>query len=276
MPLYNLLKDPKADPAAVKKAAADLQGSGLSRFFKELRPGNTDKKVYGAADASMYAQNVPKAQQADVFRYRGIDLTAAPGPSYARLGVCVHTFLTSQAKTEAFLNAPTLAALDGDAGLCARPTTSTRISSTTSLPKTKGPATPASAAPTACYVAGMRGLNAGKSYSPDANSTIRLSYGTVKSLRRPRRGALRLPDPPPPTASLEKEDQKSDEFIVPKRSWTCCRAKDYGRYADKRTGQLPVAFLTDQRHHGRQLRLARHQRARRAAGPWLSTATGKP
>jgi hypothetical protein len=77
---------------------------------------------------------------------------------------------------------------------------------------------------------------------PDANRTIRFSYGTVKSYE-PRDGVTyryytTL------TGVIEKE-QAVEPFVVPQRLRQLWAKKDYGRYADKKTGEMHVAFLAD-------------------------------
>ena len=235
VPLYNLLKDPKAEPAVVKKAADDLKGPAAA-FFKDYDP-KTDQKVYGAL-MQLYAQNTPKEQQAEVFR----TVDSQYGGSWSKYAEYVFgkTMLTSQAKVEAFLNAPTAAALDADPAFATANAIYSNfqqniLPKTTALQASLGRAN-------RLYVAGIRGLNASKVYSPDANSTIRLSYGSVQAYAG--RDAVKYDYLTTSQGILEKEDASVDEFNVPAKELALLKARDFGRYVDKRTGQLPVAFLT--------------------------------
>ncbi|MBQ1654505.1 MAG: S46 family peptidase, partial [Bacteroidales bacterium] len=76
----------------------------------------------------------------------------------------------------------------------------------------------------------------------DANSTLRLTYGTVQSYA-PRDGVkykyLTYID-----GIIEKENPNDPEFVVPKELKELYKKKQYGRYADE-TGNLPVCFLSD-------------------------------
>ncbi len=76
---------------------------------------------------------------------------------------------------------------------------------------------------------------------PDANFTLRLTYGSVKSYD-PRDGVhyncFTTTD-----GILEKEDPGNPEFTVPGRLKELIRRKDFGRYAMS-DGTMPVCFLT--------------------------------
>jgi hypothetical protein len=85
-------------------------------------------------------------------------------------------------------------------------------------------------------------MNADKVYYPDANSTLRLSYGTVRDYSP--RDAVKYSYYTTLQGIAEKEDPKDEEFIVPKKLMDLYHAKDYGQYADK-DGSLHVAFITD-------------------------------
>ena len=93
------------------------------------------------------------------------------------------------------------------------------------------------------FVDGILQINAGrKLMSPDANSTIRLTYGNVKAYD-PRDGVTyhfytTL------EGVMQKEDPTSTEFIVPQRLKDLYAAKDYGTYANSR-GELPTCFITN-------------------------------
>jgi hypothetical protein len=76
---------------------------------------------------------------------------------------------------------------------------------------------------------------------PDANFTMRLTYGNVKPYS-PKDGVIynyytTL------KGVMEKEDPTSSEFIVPARLKELYEANDFGEYALP-NGEMPVAFLT--------------------------------
>ena len=90
----------------------------------------------------------------------------------------------------------------------------------------------------------IRGLNEMKlptpSY-PDANFTIRLTYGNVKSYN-PKDG-VHYKYYTTTDGILEKEDPENPEFVVPAKLKELIQKKDFGRYA-MTDGTMPVCFLT--------------------------------
>ena len=90
------------------------------------------------------------------------------------------------------------------------------------------------------YLKGLMEMTNGPVY-PDANFTMRLTYGNVKPYS-PKDGVtynyyttLK--------GIMEKEDPTSSEFIVPARLKELYETKDFGEYALP-NGEMPVAFLT--------------------------------
>ena len=90
------------------------------------------------------------------------------------------------------------------------------------------------------YLKGLMEMTNGPVY-PDANFTMRLTYGNVKPYN-PKDGVtynyyttLK--------GVMEKEDPTSSEFVVPARLKELYEAKDFGQYALP-NGEMPVAFLT--------------------------------
>jgi len=92
------------------------------------------------------------------------------------------------------------------------------------------------------YIAGLLEMKAGQAIYPDANSTMRLTYGKVLSYS-PKDGAtydyVTTLD-----GVMQKEDPKNWEFVVPAKLKELYKAKDFGQYALK-DGRMPVAFLTN-------------------------------
>jgi len=79
-----------------------------------------------------------------------------------------------------------------------------------------------------------------KDFYPDANLTMRLSYGTIASMR-PRDGLAYI-HYTTLDGLIRRENPNSYEFIVPQKLKELHARKDYGIYANSR-GELPVAFL---------------------------------
>jgi hypothetical protein len=81
-----------------------------------------------------------------------------------------------------------------------------------------------------------------KLMAPDANSTIRLTYGNVMSYD-PKDG-LSCHYYTTMKGVIEKEDPDNAEFNVPARLKELYKAKNFGPYANKK-GEMPTCFITN-------------------------------
>lgn len=89
------------------------------------------------------------------------------------------------------------------------------------------------------YVKGLLAMYQDKANFPDANFSLRLTYGQVKGYRP--KDAVYYNCQTTLDGVMEKEDSTNWEFVVPDRLKALYEAKDFGRYqlAD---GRMPVAF----------------------------------
>ncbi len=78
---------------------------------------------------------------------------------------------------------------------------------------------------------------------PDANSTMRLTFGNV--LPYSPKDAVYYNYFTTLEGVMEKEDPTNPEFIVPEGLKDIFKAKDYGQYADKADGKIHTCFLTN-------------------------------
>jgi hypothetical protein len=92
------------------------------------------------------------------------------------------------------------------------------------------------------YTAGLMEWQKGKAMYPDANFTMRLTYGTVKSYSP--KDALTYKYYSTIYGVIEKEDPDNYEFKVPAKLKQLYINRDYGRYA-MADGNLPCCFLTN-------------------------------
>ena len=148
--------------------------------------------------------------------------------------------LTDRARLNAFLAKPTLKVLEKDLGFQAAE------SCLNHYRNFLGPAVSAGDEDLAkgyrLMVAAMREKDAAKSWYPNANSTMRLTYGQVGSYI-PGDGMF-YKHICTARGILEKEDPTNDEFIVPARQKELLMKKDYGAYADE-NGELVVCFISN-------------------------------
>ncbi|MFZ5554722.1 MAG: S46 family peptidase [Bacteroidota bacterium] len=91
------------------------------------------------------------------------------------------------------------------------------------------------------YVDGVRKMNTAKKYYPNANFTMRLTYGTVQDYY-PQDGMHYLYYTTL-DGIMEKEDPKNEEFIVPAKLKELWEKKDYGQYGEN--GVMKVGFITN-------------------------------
>lgn len=90
------------------------------------------------------------------------------------------------------------------------------------------------------YIAGLREMHPETVFYPDANSTMRLTYGQVEPYRPA--DALFADYYTTLQGVMEKEDPTNEEFIVPAKLKELYNKKDFGAYADN--GIMHVCFLT--------------------------------
>jgi len=91
------------------------------------------------------------------------------------------------------------------------------------------------------WMSALMEMHPERNFYPDANSTIRLSYGTVSDYQP--RDAVYYSYFTTLDGVMQKEDPDNWEFIVPDKLKTLYENKDYGRYAENET--LHVCFITN-------------------------------
>ena len=149
-----------------------------------------------------------------------------------------NSILSSRANLDKFLKKPTIKAIEKD------PATAYSRAKLALLQEAAKELVAATEGLDLLHKAYIRGLNEMKlptpSY-PDANFTIRLTYGNVKSYD-PKDGVhykyFTTTD-----GILQKEDPENPEFVVPAKLKELIQKKDFGRYA-MADGTMPVCFLT--------------------------------
>ncbi|MBP1645921.1 MAG: Peptidase [Bacteroidetes bacterium] len=91
------------------------------------------------------------------------------------------------------------------------------------------------------FVKGVMEMESPKHFAPNANSTIRYTYGQVKDYK-PKDG-ITYNNFTTLEGIIAKEDTTSWEFTVPEKLKELYRTKDYGQYGVN--GTVPVAFITN-------------------------------
>ncbi|WP_125722301.1 S46 family peptidase [Flavobacterium ustbae] len=93
-------------------------------------------------------------------------------------------------------------------------------------------------------VEGLRESKLNAIQYPDANSTLRLTYGKVRALPTDPRNDAKINNYTTMESMVKKYKAGDAEFDLPSRLLELNKKKDYGQYADK-AGYMPVNFLTD-------------------------------
>ncbi|WP_374539724.1 S46 family peptidase [Flavobacterium sp.] len=93
-------------------------------------------------------------------------------------------------------------------------------------------------------VQGLRESKIGEIKYPDANSTLRLTYGKVRALPADKRNDATVNNYTTLAGQVKKYKKGDLEFDLPTKVLEMNAKKEFGRYADK-DGSLHVCFLTD-------------------------------
>lgn len=92
------------------------------------------------------------------------------------------------------------------------------------------------------YIAGTLEKNPQKVFAPDANSTMRVTYGKVGNYKP--KDAVTYDYYTTLDGVMDKEDSTNYEFIVPKKLKELYAKKDYGPYANAK-GEMVTCFTTN-------------------------------
>lgn len=232
--LYNLLDKPVENKDRIDQILANVKES-LPGYFKDY-DAETDRKLT-ASLTELYANRVGARFQPPFFKtiqtkYKGnFDKYASQ--------IFAKTVFADEAKLNEFLKNPTRKALDKDLAFQA-------AGEIFDLLRMISEETQKSADQLAegrhLLVAGLMEMQPDKVFYPDANSTMRLTYGTVGSYN-PRDGVL-YKETTTVQGYLEKEIPNDDEFHVPARMKELIQARDFGRYADE-NGDLITCFISN-------------------------------
>jgi hypothetical protein len=217
----------EADKAAVLQYADD--------HFSEYQPA-VDREL-AAALWGMWMENVPADQQPSIFAEvrdsMGGDVNALVADIYD------NSIYASKANLEAWLESMDEEALKSDIG---GKTASSFIMTYFGNQQGNAEVNEKMEKGYRLFTAGLRQAMPEKTFAPDANSTLRMTWGVVGSYD-PKDG-VHYDYVTTIEGVMQKEDPSNDEFIVPARLKELYNAKDYGRYADE-NGDLIVNFISN-------------------------------
>ncbi|MFH1121654.1 MAG: S46 family peptidase [Bacteroidota bacterium] len=202
--------------------------------FKNYNPATEEKIV--AAILELYRQDVPKDALPDIFnlidkKYKGdVHLFARK--------LFETSVLTTPEKYNAFLAKPSIKTFENDLGY---KMTNSFYNSFMTQNMNAAPLGEKLKKAQRLFVDGLRKSNPDKVYYPDANSTMRVTFGQV--LDYYPSDAVHYDFRTYMDGIMEKEDPTNEEFIVPAKLKELYEKKDFGKWADKE-GRMGVCFLS--------------------------------
>ena len=195
----------------------------------------TEEKIL-AAILEMYRQDIPAESLPDI--YNLIDKKYKGDVKLFAKKVFETSVLATPEKYNAFLAKPSLKVFEKDLSY---KLTNSFYNSFMTQNKDTGPVNEKLKRAQRLFVDGLRKANPDKVYYPDANSTMRVTYGKV--LDYFPADAVHYDYLTYMEGIIEKEDPTNDEFIVPAKLKELYEKKDFGKWADK-DGRMVVNFLS--------------------------------
>jgi hypothetical protein len=238
--LEKILSIESKDEDNVKTLITGLKAEA-EEFYKSFNLISEEKIL--ATITQMYHQNIPVDQQPE---YMAVILKKYKGKTdketfenFAK-AIFKKSFMTSKAKTLAFLDNPDLKKLEKDpAFIFAKAFYSNynarikpHIDEFNAINSKEG----------AKYIKALMEMQPNKNFYPDANSTLRLTYGSVKDYS-PKNG-VDFKYYTTLKGVMEKENPQSFEFTVPGKLKELYAKKDFGVYADK-DGEMHTDFISN-------------------------------
>ena len=224
----------KKDKAEIAKQLEELQKEYDAFANKDYNP-EVDRKV-AKTMLKLYKELVPAAQRPDVFAV--IDAKYKGDTDLFVEDVFTNSIFANQANLDKFKAKPSLKAISNDPMILFANSVSNKA---VELSEDMKATTEGFNLARQAFMEGYLLQNKDKATYPDANFTIRMTYGSVKPYE-PADGAFynyytTL------KGVMQKEDPDNFEFIVPEKLKDLYGSKDYGRYA-MADGRMPVAFLS--------------------------------
>ena len=197
------------------------------------------ERLVGKEMLKVYMQYIPKEQRIGIFQV--ID-KRFKGDSDAFIDACFeYSIFGSEANLAKFLKKPSLYKLSADWMILFKHSITDGLLQTTMA---MADANKDYNAAHKTWVKGMMDMKQanGQPIYPDANSTLRLTYGSVRPYS-PADGVV-YEYYTTLKGVMEKENPDNHEFVVPAKLKTLYQTRDYGRYALE-NGDMPVCFIVN-------------------------------
>ena len=230
--IINALKE--GDSKQVSDLILNLKNK-INSFYKDYNPP-TDQKAMKAM-LKLFRNDVPAKFHPDFYvnivdkRFKG-DIDRYVDDLFAR------SVFSTEAKLNTFLNRPVLKTLENDPVYL----TANSISKVSSeVAKNLSQFDGKLATGRRLWVAALMEMTPEKTLYPDANSTMRLTYGTIQDYDP--RDAVTYKYYTTLQGVIDKYKPGDYEFDLPQRLIELNNKKEFGRYASPQ-GYMPVCFLT--------------------------------
>lgn len=232
--LNELLADKKADKQEVDKEIERLL-SGVDAAYKNFDA--TLEQNMLARMMEMYYHDLPLAFQPAAL----IEMSQQSKLNFQLMAAMVfaRSHFSSPEKVRAFLAKPTAKSLSGDPAFRL---IRSFMEVNQQLQQKMAESNAALRKGNRLFVAGLREIYPERVFYPNANSTFRLTYGTVQDYYPA--DAVHYNYVTTTAGILEKEDPTTWEFVVPERLKEIIHKKDYGIYGNP-DGTMAVNFLTN-------------------------------
>ncbi|PKP02138.1 MAG: serine protease [Bacteroidetes bacterium HGW-Bacteroidetes-6] len=240
--LYGALKQQDEAGKADKSKYAGVitnQAAGfeekLTDFFKDYNK-NVDKDLFIAL-MEMYYNDIPADQHPSVFatvqgkKFKGCFKTWG---EY----VFANSIFTDEAKLRAFLKNPSYKVIANDPGFAV---TLSMVDAIRSVYGNINTVEDQINNGSRLFIDGLRQMQPDRKFYPDANSTMRFTYGTIQDYFP--MDAVHYDFQTTLTGVIEKEDPNNDEFVVEQKLKDLYAKKDFGQYGEN--GKLNTCFISN-------------------------------
>ncbi|MDR0537621.1 MAG: S46 family peptidase [Tannerellaceae bacterium] len=231
-----IIQSLKSRDQAAQKEQIRLLTAAFRRFFNKDYSPNVDKTI-AKIMLKEYCSQIPAGQQPTCLtvlkrKYKG-NIDNYIDELFAR------SIFGSESNFSAFVQSPSVKALETDP----------MIQFAKSVHEERQKLTVAANTLDAAYASarhdyeqGLLEMYGDKMNFPDANSTLRITYGQKKGYRP--RDAVFYQSQTTLDGVMQKEDPENWEFVIPERLKVFYRTRDFGKYALP-DGRLPVAFTVN-------------------------------
>ncbi|WP_205529430.1 S46 family peptidase [Taibaiella koreensis] len=239
--LHQLLSDRKTKAEEIGKEVAELR-KARKEVMKDFVPAAEQEML--ARTAELFYKDVPHGQQPDfyqrfIFKQFGNSDWTKTFNDFANYAF-LNTFLLDEVKFENFCSDPSLEKLDAD------PAVQYALSFVNNYEQNYKPRQEqfgkTKESLSQQYIKGLMQKNQGKLFYPDANSTMRITYGTVGGYHP--QDAVTYDYYTTIDGLLDKYKPGDEEFDLPQNFLDLCKTKEYGRYANA-NGELVTCFITN-------------------------------